>query len=79
MNDTTAKDRLFPIPVLLSAVGGDIDAINTVLRHFGGYITVLSTRQLFDDNGNPHLCVDEGLRRRLETKLITAILTFDAA
>lgn len=26
--------------------------------------------------GNPHLCVDEELRRRLETKLITKLLTF---
>ena len=61
------------------AAGGDVDAINAVLKHYEGYIAVLSTKQLFDEDGNPYLCVDEGLRRRLETKLITAILTFDAA
>ena len=32
---------------------------------------------IYDENGVPHLCVDEELRRRLETKLITKILDFD--
>ena len=44
-----------------------------------GYIAKLSTRTMYDEAGNPHLCVDEELRRRLETKLITKILTFKAA
>jgi hypothetical protein len=79
MNEKTATNSLLPYPVIVLAAGGDVDAINAVLRHYEGYIAVLSTRQLFDEYGNPHLCVDEGIRRRLETKLITAILTFDAA
>ena len=29
--------------------------------------------------GHPHYCVDETLRRRLETKLITKILAFEVA
>ena len=40
------------------------------------YIAALSTRQLYDENGTPVLCVDEEMRRRLETKLITRILNF---
>ena len=32
---------------------------------------------VYDENGVPHLCVDEEMRRRLETKLITKILDFD--
>ena len=79
MNEKTAKTSLIPYPVIVLAAGGDVDAINAVLRHFGDYISVLSTKRLYDEDGNPYLCVDEGLRRRLETKLITAILTFDAA
>jgi len=79
MNEKTAKNSLIPYPVIVLAAGGDVDAINAVLKHYEGYIAVLSTKQLFDEDGNPYLCVDEGLRRRLETKLITAILTFDAA
>ena len=79
MNEKTAKNSLIPYPVIVLAAGGDVDAINAVVKHYEGYIAVLSTKQLFDEDGNPYLCVDEGLRRRLETKLITAILTFDAA
>jgi len=79
MNEKIAKNSLIPYPVIVLAAGGDVDAINAVLKHYEGYIAVLSTKQLFDEDGNPYLCVDEGLRRRLETKLITAILTFDAA
>jgi len=79
MNQKTAKTNLIPYPVIVLAAGGDVDAINAVLKHYEGYIAVLSTKQLFDEYGNPHLCVDEGIRRRLETKLITAILNFDAA
>ncbi len=43
------------------------------------YIAALSTRQLYDESGNPYFCVDEVLRRRLEAKLITKILTFNVA
>lgn len=59
-----------------AAAGGDVEAINTVLKHYAGYIARLSMRELYDEYGNPHLCVDEELRRRLETKLITKLLTF---
>ena len=73
----TTKHNLLPYPVVVLAAGGDIDAINAVLKHYEGYIAVLATKQLYDESGNPYLCVDEGLRRRLETKLITGILSFD--
>ena len=79
MDEVKPKNSLVPYPVIVLATGGDVDAINAVLKHYRNYITVLSTRRLFDEYGNPHLCVDEELRRRLETKLITAILAFNAA
>jgi hypothetical protein len=50
-----------------------------ILKHYEGYIAVLSTRKLYDEYGNLHYCVDETLRRRLETKLITKILKFKIA
>ena len=62
MNEQTTANNLLPFPVLVSAMGGDIEAINAVLKHYEGYIAVLSTRQLYDEQGNPHLCVDDGLR-----------------
>lgn len=79
MSKKTTKHKLMPFPVIVLAANGDVDAINAVLKHYEGYIAVLSTVQLFDGRGNPYLGVDEGLRRRLETKLITSILTFDKA
>jgi len=75
----SAKSRLLPFPVIAAAASGDVDAINAVLKHYEGYIIALSTRRLYDEYGRSYLCVDEGLRRRLETKLITKILTFDVA
>lgn len=57
----------------------DVEAINRILKHYEGYIAVLSTRKLYDEYGNLHYCVDETLRRRLETKLITKILKFKIA
>ena len=68
--------RLLPFSVIQKAAGGNVEAINAVLKHYEGYIAKLSMRELYDEYGNPHLCVDEELRRRLETKLITKILTF---
>ena len=77
----TAKDngaRLLPYTVIQEATGGSVEAINAVLKHYAGYIAKLSMRELYDEYGNPSLCIDEELRRRLETKLITKILTFRA-
>jgi len=74
-----ATSGLLPYPVIEAATHGNVEAINAVLKYYEGYICALSTKHLYDENGQPHLCVDEGLRRRLETKLITKILTFNAA
>ena len=68
--------NLLPYRVILAASGGDVDALNAVLKHYAGYIDTLATRCLYDENGELHLCVDEDMRRRLETKLITKILMF---
>ena len=75
-NPTKKPVSLLPFPVIEAATGGDVDAINAVLKHYERYIVALSTRTLYDDYGAPHLCVDEEMRRRLETKLITKILDF---
>ena len=79
MKTRARNNRLLSYPVIVLAASGDVDAINAVLKHYEGYIAALSTRQLYDEGGNSHLSVDEALRRRLETKLITKILTFNVA
>ena len=76
MTHNHVKARLLPFSVIQKAAGGDVEAINAGLKHYEGYMVRLSLRELYDEYGNPHLCVDEELRRRLETKLITKILTF---
>ena len=68
MRDTA----LLPYPVITAA-----DAVNRVIGHYSGYIAALSTRTSYDSQGCPHSQVDDDLRRRLETKLIIAILDFD--
>ena len=35
---------LLPYPVIVSAVSGNVDAINVVLEHFAGFISALSTK-----------------------------------
>ncbi len=79
MNESnlSGKTRLLPYDTIVAATKGDVDAINTVLKHFESYIIVLSTRRLSDEYGNTVLYVDDDLRRRLETKLITKVLAFD--
>ncbi len=71
--------KLLPFPIIRSAAAGNIDAINAVLKHYERYITVLSTKRFYNENGDPHLIVDDELRRRLETKLIIKILAFKVA
>ena len=76
---TCNEGKLVPFPIIIAASKGDVEAINQVLKHYEGYIISLSTRTLYDEYGNPHICVDENIRRRLQTKLIAAILKFEIA
>lgn len=73
------QHNLLPFPVIAAASKGDVDAINAVLKHYEGYIASLSIRRVYDEDGKGYTIVDEELRRRLETKLITKILTFKVA
>ena len=71
---------LLPESVIVAAAAGDALALSQVVRHYEGFISYLSTRRSIDENGNPCFRVDEWMRRRLETKLITRIVTaFNAA
>lgn len=70
---------LLPFHIIATASNGDVDAINAVLKHYEGYIASLSLRRVYDEDGNSYTIVDEEIRRRLETKLITKILEFKVA
>lgn len=71
--------NLLPFHIIKAASEGDVEAIHAVLKHYEGYIARLSIRRFYDGYGQLHYCVDETLRRRLETKLITKILDFEIA
>ncbi len=77
MNRNQKCGGLLPFSIIEAAASGDVDAINKVLNHYEGYIIALSTKRLFDEDGNAHFFVDEEMRRTLETKLIVKIMQFD--
>ena len=68
----TAKHPMIPFPVIVRAADGDIEAVNQIVRHYSG-----SMRPMKDEYGNTHMVVDETLRRRMETRLIAKILSFE--
>ena len=84
MNGTNGKQpdypetALVPYPVIVAASKGDPDAMKIVLQHFSGYIASLSMRKLYDERGNVYYDVDEDIRERLQTKLMRAVLSFQA-
>ena len=65
---------LLPLSVYEAARAGDILAMGQILRYYDGYINKLCTRILYDDYGQPHVCVDEYMKHRLQNKLIYAIV-----
>ena len=70
----TAKHPMIPFPVIVRATDGDIEAVNQIVRHYSGFI---ASRSMKDEYGNTHMVVDETLRRRMETRLIAKILSFE--
>jgi hypothetical protein len=79
MKNNHGKYKLLPFDTIKAAVHGDIEAMNTVTRHFGGYIATLSLRPICDADGNERYAVDESIRRELEAKLAAAVLNFRVA
>ena len=73
MKQARYKEPL-PLAVIEAARAGDAGAVEQVLQYYNGYINKLSTRTLYDEDGYPHLCVDEYMKRCLEIRLIQAIV-----
>ena len=74
MKQARYKEPL-PLAVIEAARAGDARAAEQVLQYYNGYINKLCTRTLYDEYGQPHVCVDEYMKRRLEIKLISSIVT----
>ena len=77
MNPSYKGRALLPMPVIEAARTGDVQAVERVLQYYQGYINKLCIRTLYDEYGNPHECIDERMKRRLEIKLTYAIVAID--
>ena len=66
-----------PFPMIVRACDGDTEAINQILKHYRGFIIKRSLRLMKDEFGHQSMVVDEVLRGRIETSLITKILSFE--
>lgn len=71
------KYPVVPFSLIVKATDGDTESINQIVKHYRGYLTKRSLRRMTDEFGNSHMIVDETLRGRMETKLITKILAFE--
>ncbi|MFI3804266.1 helix-turn-helix domain-containing protein [Vagococcus fluvialis] len=69
--------QMIPFSLIVRATDGDIEAINHILKHYKGYIAKRSLRLMKDEYGNQSMVVDEVLRGRMKTRLITKILAFE--
>lgn len=69
--------NLIEFPAIEAAVDGNTEALNGILKHYEAYISFLSIRWFYDENGIPRCYVDEEKRRMLEIKLVTIILNFE--
>ena len=78
-NSKYSNYKHLPFAIIKAATNGDIEAMNAVTQHYGGYIAKLSIRPIKDEYGNERYGVDENIRRELEAKLAAAVLRFKVA
>ena len=74
MKQARYKEPL-PLAVIEAARAGAAGAVEQVLQYYNGYINKLCTRTLYDGSGQPHICIDEYMKRRLQIKLIHSIVS----
>ena len=74
MKQARYKEPL-PLAVIEAARAGDAGAVEQVLQYYNGYINKLCTRTLYDGSGQPQICIDEYMKRRLQIKLIHSIVS----
>ena len=70
--------ELLPLSVIKAARAGDAEAVERVLRYYEGYINKLCTRTLYDEYGQPHVCVDEYMKRPPQSPLSASPIPLEA-
>nr|WP_213016893.1 helix-turn-helix domain-containing protein [Desemzia sp. RIT 804] len=68
---------MVPFRVIAKAVDGNTEAINQIIEHYRPYLSKRALRLMKDEFGHSHMIVDEVLCGRMETRLLTKILSFD--
>lgn len=71
--------KTVPFQVINAAKENDIEAAESIRRHFEGYITSRCLRRCEDADGHCHTYVDEDLRYFAEIALFAAIFRFQFA
>jgi hypothetical protein len=66
-----------PFSLIVEATDGDTESIHHIVKHYRGYISKRSLRPVKDEYGNQQMVVDEVLRGRMQTRLITKVLSFE--
>ena len=70
------KKEQIAFEVIEDAIGGDAVAINQIIDYFQPYINSRCRRKFIDESRRTRYGIDEYMKRRMETKLITKILGF---
>ncbi len=65
--------------IIKSAINGDIEAINRLMKIYEPYINKLATKRLFDKDGNEYMGIDVDLHDRLKQKLLKIIVNYKVA
>ena len=69
------RKALLPLSVSKAACAGDSGAVECVLRYYDDYMKQSFVPEtLYDKAGYPHVCVDEYMKRRMEIRLIQAMM-----
>lgn len=78
MKNKKHKEHKEPIKfeMIQAAMQGDVDSINHIISYFQPFIHARCTREFINEFGQKQYAVDEYMKRRMETKLITKILDF---
>ena len=63
--------------MIVAATNGDETAIQEILNFSDGYISKLSLRKLYDDDGNVYMVVDSELKGRIQAAVMDMIANFE--
>lgn len=65
-----------PLETIQAAISGEIEAIQTIVRHYDPYFEKLASKRLFDEDGNMYRMIDEDLKQQLNINLIKTLHRF---